>query len=240
MERAAGAGPGAGTELRQHLERAYAASIRELQGAPAYARLAAGQGARAEYDALLLKVCETHLLSAHFVAFAFSLAPPRAAASFQHNLLEELGADGGEAHPSLLIRLLVAAGLGGEEAAVRSAGRLRLEEKVLEPLFYGSLREVGLAALVEIVGFELMLSRLASEMAGFLERYRGLSRDALAWFTHHSEVDVAHAEQGLDAIAEYVDHYRFERTDALAIVDTALERNIYVLRYFGPQALALP
>jgi hypothetical protein len=230
----------AGVTVRGHLERAYATSIRELRRCPPYARLAAGEAASAEYDALILKVCETHLLSAHFVAFAFALAPPGAARSFEHNLLEELGGDGGEAHPRLLVRLLTAAGLGDREAAVRGAGRLRLEEKVLEPLFYGTLRDVGLAALVEIVGFELMLSRVATEMAEFLRQHRGLPSEALGWFTHHSEVDVAHAEQGLDAAAEYVDHYGFELRDAMSIIDTALEQNIYIVRYFGPKAVALP
>jgi hypothetical protein len=38
---------------------------------------------------LIVKVCETHLLSAHFVAFVFSLAPPSAVTSLGHNLLEE-------------------------------------------------------------------------------------------------------------------------------------------------------
>jgi len=231
---------GVGGEVRGHLERAYAASVRELRRSPAYARLAAGEGTTAEYQALILRICETHLLSAHFVAFAYALAPPGAAKSFEHNLLEELGAEGGEAHPRLLVRLLTAAGLGHEEAAVRSAGRLRLEEKVLEPLFYGSLRDVGLAALVEIVGFELMLSQVATEIAGFLGQRLGLSPEALAWFLHHSEVDVGHAEQGLDAVAEYVDHYGFALPDAMSIVDTALEQNIYVVRYFGPHAAPLP
>lgn len=231
---------GVGARVREHLERAYASGIRELRRCPAYARLVAGEATKLDYDAFIRRVCETHLLSAHFVAFAFALAPPGAAKSFEHNLLEELGADGGEAHPRLLGRLLEAAGLGPEEEAVRNAGRLRLEEKVLEPLFYGSLRDVGLAALVEIVGFELMLSRAATEMGEFLSRHRGLSSEALEWFTHHSAVDAGHAEQGLDAIAEYVDHYGLELQDAMAIVDTALEQNIYVVRYFGPQAAALP
>src|SRR5688572_11140332 len=93
---------GVGAGLGTHLEHAYRAGIRDLRQAPPYARLVAGQATRAEYDAFVLEVCKTHSLSAHFVAFAFSLAPPGAAATLQHNLLEELGADGGEPHPRLL------------------------------------------------------------------------------------------------------------------------------------------
>jgi len=91
----------------------------------------------------------------------------------------------------------------------------------MEPMFYASLREAGLAALVEIVGFELMLSRLASELAQLLRQPRGLSEQALEWFTHHSEVDLEHAEQGLDAVAEYASYYELELREATDIVDTA-------------------
>jgi hypothetical protein len=229
---------GVGAALGAHLESAYDASIRELRRAPPYARLVAGQAARAEYDAFVLELCKTHTLSAHFVAFAFSLAPPGAASTLQHNLLEELGADGGEAHPRLLVRLLQAAGLAHQLPAVERAGRLRLDDKVLEPLFYGSLRDVGLAALVEIVGFEVMLSQVASEMAGFLRDFRGLPEGALAWFTHHAEVDVEHAEQGKRAVCEYAEHYRFVLDEAVTIVDSALDQNIYLARYFGAGAAA--
>jgi pyrroloquinoline quinone (PQQ) biosynthesis protein C len=229
---------GVGAALGSHLTRAYQKSIEELRQAPPYARLASGRATRAEYDAFVLELCKTHSLSAHFVAFAFSLAPPGAASTLQHNLLEELGADGGEAHPRLLVRLLAAAGLGHELPAVERAGRLRLDDKVLEPLFYGSLRDVGLAALVEIVGFEVMLSQVASEMASFLREFRALPDDALAWFTHHAEVDREHAEQGKRALCEYVEHYRFVLGEALTIVDATLDQNIYLARYFGPGAAA--
>jgi len=229
---------GVAAGLGAHLESAYQASIRELRQAPPYARLVAGRAARSEYDAFVLEVCKTHSLSAHFVAFAFSLAPPGAAATLQHNLLEELGADGGEPHPRLLSALLEGAGLAHEAARVERAGRLRLDDKVLEPLFYGSLRDVGLAALVEIVGFEVMLSQVAAEMARFLREHRGLPEAALAWFTHHAEVDLEHAEQGKRAVCEYAEHYRFVLADAVAIADATLDQNIYLARYFGAGSAA--
>src|ERR1043166_9353584 len=115
-------------ELRVHLQHAYVGSIRELRSAAPYVRLVSGEAPRSEYDDFVLELCKTHSLSAHFVAFAFALAPPGAAQSLQHNLLEELGADGGEAHPELLGRLLEAVGLSGEREAVRRAGRLRLDD----------------------------------------------------------------------------------------------------------------
>lgn len=224
--------------LRSQLENAYASSVQQMREHKAFIRLQRGEAARGEYDALIVKVCETHLLSAHFVAFAYSLAPPAAANSFAHNLLEELGTAGEVAHSALLVQLLEGAGLAHLEAPARREALLRLRDRVMEPVFYGSLREVGFAALVEIVGFEFMLSRVASEIAGFLREHRGIADSALEWFTHHSEVDVGHAEQGLDALVQYAEYYEFESQDALDIVNTALEENIYLKRYFGAQAAA--
>jgi hypothetical protein len=48
-----------------------------------------------------------------------------------------------------------------------------------------------------------------------------------------------HAEQGLDAVAEYATYYELELREATDIVDTALEENIYLKRYFGSEAAAL-
>ena len=72
-----------------------------------------------------------------------------------------------------------------------------LRRIVVDPLLYGTLREVGLAALTEIVAFEYMLSRVSGRIARALTEHRRLSAAALEWFTHHSEVDIRHAEQGL-------------------------------------------
>jgi pyrroloquinoline quinone (PQQ) biosynthesis protein C len=226
------------SSLRAHVQRAYEAHVAGLQHSLGYARLKNGTATRAEYDALIVKVCETHFASAHFVAFAFSLAPPRAVSNLAHNLVEEMGTDSEVAHSELLVRLLAGAELTEREPAARQAARYRLRDRVMEPLFYGSLREVGLAALVEIVGFEFMLSRLASEFALLLAEHRGLTVDALEWFTHHSEVDLEHAEQGLDAIVQYVEYYELEQQEATDIIDSALEENIYLKHYFGSKLAA--
>ena len=70
-----------------------------------------------------------------------------------------------------------------------------LRRIVVDPLLYGTLREVGLAALTEIVAFEYMLSRVSGRIARALAQHRGLPAPALEWFTHHSEVDIRHAER---------------------------------------------
>ncbi len=61
---------------------------------------------------------------------------------------------------------------------------------------------------------------------------------ALEWFTHHSEVDIRHAEQGLDDLDLFVGYYGVTHEDAITIVEMALRENVFIKRYFGEQALA--
>jgi pyrroloquinoline quinone (PQQ) biosynthesis protein C len=49
-----------------------------------------------------------------------------------------------------------------------------------------------------------MLSRVSGRIARALAAHRGLTAPALAWFAHHSEVDVRHAAQGIADLAAYV------------------------------------
>jgi pyrroloquinoline quinone (PQQ) biosynthesis protein C len=79
---------------------------------------------------------------------------------------------------------------------------------------------------------------MASEFAALLRTHRDLTSDALEWFTHHSEVDIEHAEQGLDAIEQYVEYYQLDQKEAADIIDSALQENIYIKYYFGSRAAA--
>jgi hypothetical protein len=112
-----------------------------------------------------------------------------------------------------------------------------LRQTLVDPILYGTLKEVGLAALVEVVAFEFMLSRVASRISAALAKHRGLDPRSLEWFTHHSEVDIGHAEQGLDNVARYARWYEFTDEDALTICDMTLRENVFVKRYFGETAL---
>ena len=60
----------------------------------------------------------------------------------------------------------------------------------------------------------------------------GLPARALEWFTHHSEVDIRHAEQGLDDLEAYVRYYEFADDEALTIVEMTLRENVFARRYF--------
>src|SRR5438105_4331103 len=127
-------------------------------GSPEFEALEAGRG---DYDAFIENVARAHLKSPQLVAFLYALAPPVAAPNLLANLLEELGleAESEGPHPALLKDLLRAAGLGQRLAAIEAQAADDIRRVVTDPLLYGTLREVGLAALAEIVAFEFMLSR---------------------------------------------------------------------------------
>src|SRR5207249_784931 len=158
----------------------------------------------------------------------------RAARDLLGNLLEELGleAESERPHPALLEDLLRAAGLGHRLVEVEARAADDVRRIVTEPLLYSALREVGLAALTEIVAFEFMLSRVSGRMARALATHRGLAAPALEWFTHHSEVDVRHAEQGLADLGAYAAYYEFTDDEALTIVEMTLRENVFTRRYF--------
>jgi hypothetical protein len=200
-------------------------------GSPEFEALEAGRG---DYDALIENVARAHLKSPQLVAFLYALAPPAAARNLLANLLEELGleAESERPHPALLESLLRAAGLGHRLAAIEAQAADDIRRVVTDPLLYGTLREVGLAALTEIVAFEFMLSRVSGRFARALATHRGLPVTALKWFTHHSEVDVRHAEQGLADLGAYAAYYEFPDDEALTIVEMTLRDNVFARRYF--------
>ena len=128
--------------------------------------------------------------------------------------------------------LLAGAGLAHRLSVVAARADEDLRRAVTEPLLYGSLREVGLAALAEIAAFEFMLSRVSGRFAHALATHRGLPAPALVWLIHHSEVDVGHAEQGLADLEAYVRHYDLGDDEALTIVEMALRENVFTRRYW--------
>lgn len=220
------------TEFARQTE-SFAASgnFRELENGAATAKA---------YDDFIVNLCRTHLKSPHILAFLYAVAPPEAAENLKHNMLEELGLDeAGLSHPALLLELATAANL--DETAQSKLENLAQEELrriVSDPIMFGTLREVGLNILLETVAFEWMLSRLANRMERFLADYRHLSSENLRWFQHHSEVDIKHAAEGLQAIADYIEYYKFERSEVEIILDVTFRENVFVKRYFGADASA--
>lgn len=203
----------------------------EFAASPAFRAIEDGSASREQYDGFIASVVRSHLRSPQIVAFLFAVAPPDAAATLQENLLEELGVEGGPSHPSLLHGLAAAAGLALEP--IEELAVLDLRRLATEALLYGTLKEVGLGALVQVCAFEWMLSRTSGRMAAALASHRGLGPADLEWFTLHSEVDIQHAEEGLDNLVRYVDYYEFSDDDTRSICEMALRENIFIKRYFG-------
>jgi hypothetical protein len=205
--------------------------VEAFTNAPEFAALEArGAG----HETFLENVARTHLKSPQLVAFLYALAPPSAAADLLDNLVEELGLQAAldRPHPALLEDLLGAAGLGHRLAAIRSQAEDDLRRLMTEPLLYGTLRDVGLAALTEIVAFEFLLSRVAGRIARALALHCGLPAPALEWFTHHSDVDIRHAEKGVANLTAYADYYGFADDEALTIIEMTLRENVFTRRYF--------
>jgi pyrroloquinoline quinone (PQQ) biosynthesis protein C len=220
--------------FRDAVETRFARQLEGLTDSAQLRSLEEGRATPQQYDAFIENVARAHLRSPQLVAFLYALAPPAAAADLRHNLLEELGLedDTGRSHPELLEDLLAGAGLAHRLADVAACADEDLRRIVVDPLLYGTLREVGLAALTEIVAFEYMLARVSGRFARALARHRGLPASALAWFTHHSEVDIAHAEQGLNDLEAYARYYEFTEDEALTIVELTLRENVFLRRYW--------
>lgn len=226
--------------IRKAIEEMYRKESDELASSHAFKQLASGATKKSDYDEFIKNVCKTHLQSPRILALLYSLAPPAASEKVKHNMLEELGLDEeGIPHPDLLIKLEKNAGFDQDkQKTVEKLAEDDLRQKIEEPLLYGTLREVGLSLLLEVTSFEWMLSRLAGQMATFLGKHRSLSKDALEWFTHHSEVDIRHAEEGLDSVAQYAEYYKFDEDEFKAILEATFRENVFIKRYFGEVALA--
>lgn len=227
------------TRLRSTVETLFARQVERLTASAEFRALEEGTATSEEYDAFIERVARAHLRSPQLLAFLYALAPPAAVADLRHNLLEELGLAGGHRpHPDLLVDLLAGAGLEHRRLLIEAQADDDLRRIVAEPLLYASLREVGLAALTEIVAFEFMLSGVSGRIAAALAAHRGLRAAALAWFTHHAEVDVGHAAQGLASLDAYAVYYELAPDEATTIVEMTLRENVFTRRYFPTSVAA--
>jgi Iron-containing redox enzyme len=225
--------------FRTQVEKLYQRAIDEFTSCAEFKALESGNARKCDYDRFIVNVVRTHLRSPQLLAFLFSVAPPEAYKNLLRNMLEELGIDeeDGTSHPSLLHKLADGASLSPLMVDLEERAAEDIRQVVVDPLLYPSLREVGLAALVEIEAFEYMLSRVASRIARALITYRKLSPEAVNWFSHHSEVDIQHAEQGLGNLEDYIAYYELSADEAQTIAEITMRENMYIKRYFGEKAL---
>jgi pyrroloquinoline quinone (PQQ) biosynthesis protein C len=221
---------------RSTLEAEYAAQCEAFTASDAFQALETGRASREAYDLFIAGVCRTHLKSPQILAFLYSVAPPLVADRIKHNMLEELGMDdaAGVSHPSLLLRLVEGAGFSRRaQRELEAQAESNLRRMCTDPILFGTFREVGLGVLLEVTCFEWMLARTASRIARFLHINRQLPDASLRWFAHHSEVDLRHAEEGLDAVVAFLDYYEFDATDATSILELTFRENPFLKRYFG-------
>jgi hypothetical protein len=228
--------------FRAQIEKLYRRAIDEFTNYTEFKALESGSAGKCDYDRFIVNVVRTHLRSPQLLAFLYSVAPPEALGNLLHNMLEELGIDqaNGQSHPSLLNKLVDGASLSPLMVDLEERAAEAVRQIVVDPLLYPSLREVGLSAMVEIEAFEYMLSRVAGRIARALTTYRKLSPEAVTWFSHHSEVDIEHAEQGLRNLEAYIDYYELGADEAQTIAEIVMRENVFIKRYFGEKALGEP
>lgn len=219
---------------RSKLAARYGSEVEAFGSSPIFRSLEEGTANREAYDRFIAGICRTHLSSPQILAFLYAVAPPSIGEQLKENMLEELGLDeSGVSHPSLLRGLIEAAGFGPKaRRELQSQSQESLRQMCTSPLLFATFKEVGLNVLLEVTCFEWMLSRLAGRMAEFLGRHRRLPDDALQWFKLHSEVDIRHAEEGLDAVVEYLRYYEFDPSDAASILEITFRENPFLKRYF--------
>lgn len=194
-------------------------------------------GTKQEALALVRNVCKSHLCSPQILSFLYAVTPPNSADHIRDNLLEELGLyDETLSHPDLLRRLGEAAGFSQSEwMAVEGESEQVLKNKISEPIMFGTMTELGLSVMIEVFGFEWFLSRESGNIGKRLSQLLNLNGHDLEWFFHHSEVDVEHAEQGLDTLVDYVNYFSVDEDTLINIVEITMRDNIFLKRYFDLQ-----
>lgn len=221
--------------IRTLIETYYDTQVRTFAQSSPFQQLESGQLSSHDIDQFIFNLCQAHLKSPQILAFLYSVAPPSAASTLQHNMLEELGLDeAGICHPNLLRQLAVAAGFDEHrQIALENAAQEQLRTLCTDPLMFLTIKELGLSVLLEVTCFEWMLSRLSSRIGNALSTHRHLPAESLQWFDHHSEVDIRHAEEGVIAVIDYVTYYGIATDELETILDITFRENIFIKRYFG-------
>jgi len=227
---------------RRQFESWYAALHEQLVADPMYVAFVNRRAERADALRLVRLVCKAHLRSPQILGFLYAIVPPGSRESLEHNLLEELGREheGEPSHPDLLRRLGAAIGLSASEwQQLESGAEQVLRNKAVEPLLFGTLVETGLNVMLEVFAFEWMLSRESRRIGESLKHYLELGEQDLEWFYHHSEVDIAHAEQGLDTLVDFTTYYSLDAETVRTIAEITFRENIFLKRYFDVQVEAV-
>jgi hypothetical protein len=222
------------TELRARLER----DVDAFASHPLFATLEWGCAEQEDYDTFVRRVALTHLKAPQVLAFVWAISPPSIAPGIRRRMLEESGLEpDGLDSPARLERLLRAVGLGREVRELHLQAQQDLQQAITRPLRCRTLRDIGLAVLMDVAAFDYLLAALAARCVKFLRQHRGVPEDALGWFAQHREMGRGRAEESLDQVAAYMAHYDIAEAEAQPVVDAVLQGNVFLQRYFGPVAV---
>ncbi len=220
----------------QQIRDVYEKASSEFAGSASYRHLLGGQADADEVRDFIRNVFLTHYLSSHIVALCFASLPSDAASLLKENLLEEMGRSEAEKpHSALLLELARGAGFSEQEiqgliADARQQVAIFCAVRVPLP----TLRELCLAVLLETVSFEFMLSRCSGPIAAALLGHYALPKRALQWFELHSEVDIRHAEEGLQVVLDYLNFHQITDSSFEHILHATFRGNVFSRRYFPP------
>lgn len=198
---------------------------------PFFKEITQGKASATLLQQFIQAILTVHLRSPKFIAFLFAVAPPGASTiAFLDNFLEELGIPAERGHPNMLQALATSTHCKNTMEELQGQADKALRYILCEPLLFGTMHEVGLAILAEVVAFECMLSVCAQPMADGLTAL-GFTPTQLQWFTHHGEVDKLHAEQGIEHILTYIDWYQIDEQTATTIFEMTFRDNVFLKRY---------
>jgi len=154
----------------EQISKVFANATEEFRNSAEYRELVSGRAAPEAAREFIRNVFRTHYLSSHIVALCFASLPSDTAMLLKENLLEEMGRSEEEKpHSALLLEMARSMEFSEVEIArLVTDARERLAVFCATRVPVATLRELCLALLLEIMSFEIMLSRCSSEIAGAL------------------------------------------------------------------------
>ena len=213
---------------------AYERATLEFSNSKPFEKLISGKLNRDELQSFISNVFQTHYLSSHIIAFLFATLPSKASELLKENLLEEMGlSQEGKAHSVLLLDLAGGAGFNDkdiERLIYESQQQLRMFCAKNNP--FPTLRDLVLSILLETMSFEFLLSRCSGKIANALQQHYSYPKQSVHWFELHSEVDIRHAEEGIEVIQDYLTFHRIDDADFTRILQVTFGENVFLKRYF--------
>ncbi|HEY3117367.1 MAG TPA: enolase C-terminal domain-like protein [Chloroflexota bacterium] len=223
-------------------------AIGDFASSEPFGQLLSGQLSKDDLRQFIRNLFLPHYQSTRVLAFEYSVHGGPESQLLQHNMLEEIGLDDeGISHPALLETLALGAGYSPEDVqGLIDASRDQARAYYAQQLPFPTLRDLGLAILLESSSFECFLSQYADQIGEALGRHFGFSKDSLQWFELHGQLDLRHAEEALSVIRGYIEFHQLADVHFERIARATFAHNPFMARYFPeavggtPLSLTLP